>query len=842
MNDAHQPRLDAPQLRTLLLTDLCDSTELVEKLGDAHAAELFREHDHLVLVLQREWRGRLIDRSDGLLLLFERPIDGLGFALDYQQGLRDLGKARSLRLLARAGLHVGEVLTWRNSEEAVQIGAKPLEVEGLAKPMAARLMTLARPGQILLSAVGESLTHRAARELGARGEQLLWKSHGRWRFKGVPTAQEIYEVGEAGLTPLRAPKSSPKARRDLPLWRRPAALVAEVALIASIGVGTWFMTRPEPAIAFAERDWVVVGDLRNLTGDTLLDDSLQQAFRISLEQSRYVNVMSDMKVRQTLALMRKDPNQSVLDRELASEVAIRDGARAVILPTVIESGGALRVTAEVIDPKTQATVYALSAAGKGNGGALASIDRVNEELRIRLGEAMTDVSASSAPLPKVATSSLDALRAYGLATKLYGMRRFDLARDYFQKAIELDSGFALAYLGVMRVYISTADNRSAIPYLERARSLRSSLPARDAMYLDAWVAELGEHPWKDAREKWDMLAQMYPDYFAGSALSAWADFSAGDFESAQEKTSRFSVPQNPLRDVAIELKGRSLLAQNKYSEAKDAFLQAEQLGGYGPTRRRVAALAAGGEYVQARELLSNLSLEDGLTNGFEKISVPLDQGDYPGAITAAKDVLKATDGATPLLRYGLRIGALSALSQAKSSEFNPQNVLSLADQAIADAVSSNAGDRDDLAMMAMAALRLAQRNGVLVGSVQLKKLGDLVSASGNPVLRRMQSIIVAQQESLRGAPEEALKFLESRESADGPNMFQWHVAKREFLSHSGRISDAEKEDSWLASNGGLAYIEPYGGQALQVMSVGDASQARRRVTHHESAAIAAVTR
>src|SRR5690606_174321 len=80
--------LATPQVRTLLLTDLCDSTSLVEKLGDNAAAELFRAHDRLVLELQQRWHGRLIDRSDGLLLLFERAIDGLGFALDYARGLR----------------------------------------------------------------------------------------------------------------------------------------------------------------------------------------------------------------------------------------------------------------------------------------------------------------------------------------------------------------------------------------------------------------------------------------------------------------------------------------------------------------------------------------------------------------------------------------------------------------------------------------------------------------------------------------------------------------------------------------------------------------------------------
>ena len=126
MNHLNRSAAEGPQLRTLLLTDLVDSTGLVERLGDVQAAALFRQHDRLVLELQQQWRGRLIDRSDGLLLLFERPVDGLGFALDYTRGLQAIGQERGVELQARAGLHVGEVLTWKNSDAAVQVGALSL--------------------------------------------------------------------------------------------------------------------------------------------------------------------------------------------------------------------------------------------------------------------------------------------------------------------------------------------------------------------------------------------------------------------------------------------------------------------------------------------------------------------------------------------------------------------------------------------------------------------------------------------------------------------------------------------------------------------------------------------
>ncbi|MFO1473134.1 MAG: putative peptide modification system cyclase [Lysobacterales bacterium] len=558
----------APQLRTLLLTDLCNSTELVEKLGDARSAQLFQAHDRLVLELQHRWRARLIDRSDGLLLLFERAIDGLGFALDYVRGLREVGREHGAELQARAGLHVGEVLTWRNSTEAVNLGAKPLEVEGLAKPMAARLMTLARPGQVLVSAVAEPLAHRAARELGPRGEQLLWKSWGRWCFKGVPGAQEIFEVGEAGFAPLRRPRNGPKAWHDVPLWRRPAALAAEAALLAGLAVGTWFATRPQPAIAFAERDWVVVGDLRNVTGDARLDDALEQAFRISLEQSRYVNVLSDLKARDTLGRMRR-PEGTTLDRAIASEIALRDGARAVILPTVAEVGGHLRVSAEVVDPRTQTTVYAAYADGKGADSALASVDDVTEELRQKLGEALESVQKDSKPLPQVSTSNLDALKAYALGQEAYGKDRFSDALQLYQQATTLDPKFALAWVGQARSLNAMLRTADAMAPLHKAQQLRDHLPPREAMYLDGWSAEL-EAP-DQALEKWQLLAKMYPDYGPGLYNTAYQLFNRNQYQEMQPYLRMsFGIPEDITAQSYEAYSGACSWALENYAQAAAA--------------------------------------------------------------------------------------------------------------------------------------------------------------------------------------------------------------------------------------------------------------------------------
>ncbi|MEI2457063.1 putative peptide modification system cyclase [Lysobacter firmicutimachus] len=830
MNDAHRPNPDGPQLRTLLLTDLCDSTTLVERLGDGPAAGLFREHDRLVLQLQQRWRGRLIDRSDGLLLLFERPIDGLGFALDYARGLRELGASRKVELKARAGLHVGEVLTWRNSDEAVRVGAKPVEVEGLAKPMAGRLMATARPGQILLSAVAEPLAHRAARELGERGQQLLWKSHGRWRFKGVPEPQEIYEVGEPGIAPLRAPPNGPKAWRDIPLWRRPAALAAEIAVLAVIGTGIWFATRPQPAIAFNQRDWVVVGDLRNLTGQSVLDDSLEQAFRISLEQSRYVNVLSDLKARDTLDRMHRKPD-TVLDRAIASEIALRDGARAVILPTVAEVGGRVRVSAEVIDPHTQTTVYAESADGVGAASALASIDEVTGVLRGKLGEALKNIEKDSEPLPKVATGNLDALRAYALGSKAYAHRQFDEALQYFQRAVQIDSNFALAHMGVMRVYVSNADTDAARPYLEKAQQLRDHLTPREALYLDAWAAEFGPQPSLRAPPKWKLLAGVYPDYFAGRYQYAWSEFLANRFDSALAATTAATAPQEPLRNVAFELAGRVHLSQERYAKAIESFKQAEASGHYPPNRRHAAALAAMRRFDEANRMLDALSADGdigsaNLTVQFERIAVALDQDDLTRARELSRKAAEAARDAGLLVRHPMRFTDLLVRSVSGQNPPSASEIEQFAQGVLNDAVKPGSADQDDLSAIALAAVRLAQRQGERgVAERLLPRVAGLVDVSGNGQSRKLLRIAYAEQARLGGDPQRAVREL--RALLDGSEPFQARVALRDALLAAGRAEEAASENRWIADHRGRAYAEPIGGQVYLAMNVADAARARR---------------
>ena len=182
------------EVRSLLLTDVVDSTKLAEALGDRAMAEVWAAHDRVARDLLPVWRGREIDKTDGMLLLFDAAVDAVGYALAYHRALATL----PVPLAARAGLHVGPVMLRENSAEDVVRGAKPLEVDGLAKPVVARVMSLARGGQTLL-------TPDAGQALGETALKL--QSHGYWVMKGLSEPMELFEIGDDSAPFVALPDS-----------------------------------------------------------------------------------------------------------------------------------------------------------------------------------------------------------------------------------------------------------------------------------------------------------------------------------------------------------------------------------------------------------------------------------------------------------------------------------------------------------------------------------------------------------------------------------------------------------------------------------------------------------
>lgn len=817
-------RSDTPQVRTLLLTDLVDSTTLVERIGDGPAAELFRAHDRLVLELQQRWRGRLIDRSDGLLLLFERPVDALGFALDYNRGLRALGERPELRqrhivLQARAGLHVGEVLTWRNSEAAVQAGAKPLEVEGIAKPLAGRLMMLARPGQILLSATAEPMAHRSARELGERSEHLIWKSHGRWRLKGVPDAQEIFEVGEPGFAPLRAPRQNhAKAWRDIPLWRRPAALAAEVLLLVGIGTGAWIVTRPTPAIAFNERDWVVVGDLRNLSGQAVLDESLEQAFRISLEQSRYVNVLSDLRVRETLQRMQRKPDAQV-DRAIGAEIAIRDGARALLLPTVAEVGGRLRVSVEVVDPRTQTTVYAAMADGKGLESALASIDEVTDELRSKLGEAMESVQETSVPLPNVSTPSLDALKAFALARGVMDSTKDrQAAIGLYERALQLDPQFALAHAGMAGTHAAFGEVRAAKMHWRKALALPGRLSPQETLRIELMLRQYD--PPQPYFHRVDQYMRLYPDDFdviRRVAMNHWHQ--NNDFSAGEAWLRRALAPAAPWQFSTTYSVGIMLLGQDRHADAIAMFRRSRQLGYSGAGALYARAYDAQRKHAEADRVYAISTAGKSGWRGEDGLVTWLDRGLWPRARAEAQAMLKevlAKDDRIEWLRARSAVMSVQVLTGADEAREQLRGGLRFID-AHARAIEADVPHGPDEVRLLVGLLAGRVDDAALVREV-LAQVQEHAAIREYPTLAQLHQVVLAEQERLSGQSQAAvarLRPLARRNEA----LVVVHLGLMRAARAAGQNDEALAQARWLSSHRGRVFAESTTTDVLRYVNV-----------------------
>ncbi|AWH23811.1 putative peptide modification system cyclase [Stenotrophomonas sp. YAU14D1_LEIMI4_1] len=812
------------QLRALLFTDLCDSTQLVERMGDTAAAELFQDHDRLVMALQQRWNGQQIDRSDGLFMLFERPVDALGFALDYQRGLQALGGKRSILLRARMGLHVGEVLLWNNSAESIALGAKPVEVEGLAKPMAARLMQLARPGQLLLSAAAESMARRAVHELGDAGQGLKWKSYGRWRFKGVAQSMEVFGLQDPTTVAPGRPRQSGKATRDIPLWRQPLVMTAQVGVVAALLVGGWFLTRPQPAIAFAERDWVVLAGLRNLTSNPMLDDALDQAFRISLEQSRYVNIVSDDRIVRTLEMMRKPLEGGVRERSDAAAVAMRAGARLLFVPSATDVGGRTRFSVEVVEPSTLRTLTVVSADARP-GAVLAAVDDVSRKLRDTLGEETTLIQRDSHALPEVTTGSMDALRAFALGQKRYVRGDYKGALAFYRQATDIDPQFALAWLGQSRSHFATPDFASAGAALAKAAERTVHLPARETFYVRAWMLQINDPD--RATDSWLRMAEMYPDYLPASNNAAMNLYNENRLQDALPLAQRVATSQVDLLAVGQDQYGRILLGLGRYEEADRALALAAAGGWQGALTRQATVAAARGDFRKATQLLDRVDAGNYHAD-ISRTSVALDQGDTGAALAAAARGLERSQQKAGLERsmYHLPL-AVSYLKEGKGQRAIPllEEVCRLAFDGIDGQPAVEVIDRIVTAQAAaLVALRLG--NTSIAHRVQ-SRIAAVRNRPDSLVVHEFNAVIAAEDLRHQNKPLEALKVLDpfmGKSSRVQTRVAALHAARAARLD-----TLAQQQLSWLRARPGLAYAEiecAFCLQGLNILDVRDAQRAK----------------
>jgi len=793
-----------PQLRTVLVCDLVDSTGLVERLGDVRATDLIRRHDRLAREAMARHGAREIDKTDGFLLLFDRPIDALAFALDYQRNLAALGEEWQLKLGARVGIHVGEVLVWSNAERDVAAGAKPLEVEGLAKNVAARLMALAHGGQVLLSETAYTLAQRAGDELEARGCRPLWLSHGRYRLKGLRLPLAVFEVGEADIAPGRRPRDSAKAQRLRPWWRSKQVLAALLLLGMLLGGFAWWQQRPAE-LAFAERDWVVLGDFVSIGTEAGDDTALRTALRIGLEQSRYVNVFADGATRETLQRMTL-PADARIDRRVGTELAQRLGARALLLPSITTLGDKLRITVELVDPVTGVTVHGESAEANDRARLLPAIDRVVAGVRRSLRESLASIEASSPPLQQVTTRNLDALRAYALAIEANNARRAGDALQLVEHALQLDPEFAMALSLKAMLQNYQGERAAGHATALRALALGQRLSTRERLTLEAIAAFIADEP--DAVQKWELLTRLHPDEYRAHYNAAWLELNQrNDIAAAQRRLQPALVAHNPLLRRALYLAGALALASDELDAAPEHFQAAIARGIGGDQQDRIFAHLARGELDVADAIYraqGSVSSSDDPFDFMAGISLALEQGDRALALRRADQLgeraqalgVELLPREFRLIRLGLECIAGEPLGELALREEH-------AAYAAMDLGFAPRRRHRDMRILMLA--MLAMRCGQPALARQLEALTHSSRDIASPALRYLRLLYDAEAALAAGDARRARDI--ALGALDGRELVAQHAQLARIADALGDAAARERELAWLQAHRGRAYAE-----------------------------------
>jgi len=201
---------------------------------------------------------------------------------------------------------------------------------------------------------------------------------------------------------------------------------------------------------FEERAPVILADFESAGADTLLARAATEALRVDLGQSQVVTAMEPTQVSAVLSRMDRSPEVH-LGLDLAREIAIREGAQAVIAGDIIRAGSGFVLSARVVSPGDGTELVSQRVNASSEDEILASIDELSKRLRERIGESLRSLGGD-APLARVTTPSLEALRKYSQAVRSVDVQGDDeRGIALLEEAVALDSAFAMAWrkLGVV---------------------------------------------------------------------------------------------------------------------------------------------------------------------------------------------------------------------------------------------------------------------------------------------------------------------------------------------------------------------------------------------------------
>jgi serine/threonine protein kinase/tetratricopeptide (TPR) repeat protein len=258
------------------------------------------------------------------------------------------------------------------------------------------------------------------------------------------------------------------------------AAMAILFLSALIAGGLYYRSHQRQRLT--DKDTIVIADFSNGTGDAVFDDTLKTGLSVALNQSPFLNALSEDKVAATLKLMTR-PANTKLTADVVREVCLRSGSKAYIAGAITSLGTDYVVALKGVNCESGDTLGQEQVTASRKEQVLNALGQAALKLRGQLGESLATVQKFDVPLEQATTSSLEALKAYSLGRRADGKNDVTAALSYHQRAIELDPGFAMGYQAVASAYVTLGELERAGAYYAKAMELRDRASEREKLII-----------------------------------------------------------------------------------------------------------------------------------------------------------------------------------------------------------------------------------------------------------------------------------------------------------------------------------------------------------------------
>jgi serine/threonine protein kinase/tetratricopeptide (TPR) repeat protein len=419
-------------------------------------------------------------------------------------------------------------------------------------------------------------------------------------------------------------------------------------VVVLAAAGFWFWLHRAPALT--TKDTILVADFVNTTGDPVFDGTLKQGLAAQLEQSPYLSLTPDQRVRDTLRLMSRPPDTRVTP-EIARDICQRLGFKAFIEGSVAPLGAHYVLTLAAVNAATGEDLARIQLEADSKERILHTLSDAAAQLRRKLGESLASIEKTDVPLEQATTSSLEALKAYSLGVQATLAGKFPEAITYYQRAVELDPNFARAWRGISATSSNLAGRREAVIETGRkAYELRDRASELERLLIDEWYYQVVAPDQPRALGVLETATRLYPN-----SVVAWHQLAIVARQLNQyDKALAASQAELRILPSAIgygTLSG-TFLALNRYAEARQVCVDAEQRQMDNRichrTLYRVAIVT--GDAAAAKVELDRWA---GLSDPTENLTAQRDTAEFRGQVRMAREMQQRLFDLSQTLAAGL---------------------------------------------------------------------------------------------------------------------------------------------------------------------------------------------